>query len=586
MAGIDAFVSDFCAATKGGDCSQTIMFIGPLPPWFFHPTPTSPAVCNATDSHSCTGPLIDPTGRQAGEYYSRIVSWFTKGFLIDEMGTKIAGGHHFKFTYWEVLNEPNLYAHYNLVKPSMVAEYTRIYDGITSVMHRDHPTLQYAAMCWAGIPDNGLIQYFMNESNHDAAAPWPPAFVTFHIYDGPGAMGSPVGLSPAIVAAAQEVVEFVATSSGGRTRSFVDEMGIFGCAPINYTTVLDDQPNRFAFHNPRAAWFAAAYGQLASIGVDAMGSSQFFGYDGITGQANNWPHGGGATTQGYWYYPCLSALDWTTGKPNARYYAVQMLVAELGGSQMKAMSPAVVVQPPLPPPPPPPPTPPPPPPPPPGPPCPAVRNVTENQGILMHDMGSLTHPSWTTNATLGFEQCVAACCRNPGCAGMMYQQFSQGDGFKVCTTGKPCCWLKFATGPWDPRPKSEGAKTGILRAHGVPPKPQPPPPPPPPTNALLAFGFSVARSRRVLLVNTGALTATVAVAGAGGARHTFINEAHGHGDIPPGRETLDYTGSLPVAVDGFGISVLTLEGDGAPATETDGSETGGSASSSRLYAVL
>ena len=372
MAGIDAFVSDFCAATKGGDCSETIVFIGPLPPWFFHPTPTSPAVCNATDSHSCTGPLIDPTGRQAGEYYSRIVSWFTKGFLIDEMGTKIAGGHHFKFTYWEVLNEPNLYAHYNLVQPSMVAEYTTIYDGITSVMHRDHPTLQYAAMCWAGIPDNGLIQYFMNESNHDAAAPWPPAFVTFHIYDGPGAMGSPVGLSPAIVAAAQEVVEFVATSSGGRTRSFVDEMGIFGCAPINYTTVLDDQPNRFAFHNPRAAWFAAAYGQLASIGVDAMGSSQFFGYDGITGQANNWPHGGGATTQGYWYYPCLSALDWTTGKPNARYYAVQMLVAELGGSQMKAMSPAVVVQPPLPSPPPPPPKPPTPPPPPPGPPCPAV----------------------------------------------------------------------------------------------------------------------------------------------------------------------------------------------------------------------
>jgi hypothetical protein len=33
MSGIDPFVVDFCAATKLGDCSDTIIFIGPLPPW-------------------------------------------------------------------------------------------------------------------------------------------------------------------------------------------------------------------------------------------------------------------------------------------------------------------------------------------------------------------------------------------------------------------------------------------------------------------------------------------------------------------------------------------------------------------------
>ena len=45
----------------------------------------------------------EATGRQAGEYYSRIISWFTKGFMVDEYGHEHTGGHHFNFTYWEVL---------------------------------------------------------------------------------------------------------------------------------------------------------------------------------------------------------------------------------------------------------------------------------------------------------------------------------------------------------------------------------------------------------------------------------------------------------------------------------------------------
>jgi hypothetical protein len=278
-ASIDEFVVDFCAATKNGDCSDTVIFIGPLPPWFFRPSPNSTAVCNATDSQACTGPMIDPSGVAAGEYYSRIVSWYTKGYMIDEFGKRIEGGHHFNFTYWEVLNEPNLYAHYRL-PPGAVVDYTRVYDGITRVLHRDHPSLRFAAMCWGGIPVQE-VQYFMNASNHDPVvvqgSAWPPAFLTFHIYNGPGTkygLAAPPGLSATTVADAKAVVDFVRTSSGGRTKSFVDEMGIFGCPAINFTTVLEGQAGRFEFHNSRAAWFAASYGQLASLGVDAMGKTK------------------------------------------------------------------------------------------------------------------------------------------------------------------------------------------------------------------------------------------------------------------------------------------------------------------------
>ena len=74
-----------------------------------------------------------------------------------------------------------------------------------------------------------------------------------------------------------------------RRRCAPDEMGIYRCTHINYTTVLDRFPARYLFHNPRAAWFAAAFGQLASAGVEAMGSSQYFGYDSATGARLNWP---------------------------------------------------------------------------------------------------------------------------------------------------------------------------------------------------------------------------------------------------------------------------------------------------------
>lgn len=120
MSRIDQYVVDFCAATKGGDCHETIIFIGPLPPWFYYAAPGggmgrststsgNKAICNATDPKYCAGPLVDPSGKAAGEYYSRIISWFMKGGFTDELGRVHTGGHHFNFQFWEVLNEPDLY---------------------------------------------------------------------------------------------------------------------------------------------------------------------------------------------------------------------------------------------------------------------------------------------------------------------------------------------------------------------------------------------------------------------------------------------------------------------------------------------
>lgn len=159
--------------------------------------------------------------------------------------------------------------------------------------------------------------------------------------------------------------------------------------------------------------------------------------------------------EGYWYYPCLSALDWDTGLPTARYHTIKMLVEQLGGSQMKAVSPVALYQP-----------------------QPPI-------GIRVHTA--------------------------------------------ACPSG------------------SKSVHTAMLAA-------------PVPGNRLVGFGFTVVgEGRRLLLVNTGCLNASVAVANGSGAMHVFIDEAHGHGVHEPGQHVLGASGVVDVG--GYGVSVVAWPAD-------------------------
>jgi hypothetical protein len=346
----------------------------------------------------------------------------------------------------------------------------------------------------------------------------------------------PVGLNAADLASATQVVNFVKTSSGGLTKSYVDEMGVFGCPAIDYDSVLDDKPGRFAFWNPRGAWFAVAYGQLASIGVEAMGASQFFGFDEATGAKNDW-HGN--TPTGHWYYPCLSALDWDTGLPNARYHVIKMIVDELGGSEMKVVVPATFTEPPIAP-----------PPPPRNPATCKPRQTINHSDSFGGDLCEILLPVTATPA-----DCVAACCNDPRCD--YWVTIQDGPHWKppcarkkACAAGDAglCCYLKDGQSILRPDPLHRvGQMAGSVTPSAVTP---------PPSAGLVGFGFIVGGKKKLLLVNTGGLNVTgVVVEGAAGATHAFVDEAHGHGDIPPGRETLPSTGVLDVG--GFGVAVIS-----------------------------
>ena len=109
------------AAGPAGQCG----YFGPAPP---APPPVPfPGITSLP-----VGPL-DPTGKQAGEYFSRIISWFTKGEFTDELGVVHKGGHHYAWRHWEVLNEID--AGSPLLCPSLHAPGTKAQNFTVRLLH-------------------------------------------------------------------------------------------------------------------------------------------------------------------------------------------------------------------------------------------------------------------------------------------------------------------------------------------------------------------------------------------------------------------------------------------------------------------
>ena len=70
--------------------------------------------------------LRDPSGKELGDYYARLVNWYVNGGFTDELGQRHESGHRFKIAYWEVLNEPD-FEH-----ETTPEQYTARYDAIVA----------------------------------------------------------------------------------------------------------------------------------------------------------------------------------------------------------------------------------------------------------------------------------------------------------------------------------------------------------------------------------------------------------------------------------------------------------------------
>jgi len=303
---IDPVTKDFLDATEG---HSTIVNFSTIPAWMFktdqavkYPEDPNQVFWNYTQGTE----LRDPTGKELGDYFGRLVSWYTRGGFIDENGKQHTSGYHYTFPYWEVLNEVEA------EHTTTPEQYTQRYDAIVEGIRKVSPQTKFMGLALAKAGDNPkYYEYFLNANNHKAGIPID--FISFHFYASPA---SNEGLDDWQHSFFDQAEGFLATSRfilairdrlAPTTKIDTNELGVIlpsDGEEIRASKALPDKiPHRY--WNAAAALYAYLFAELAKQGVDVIGESQLVGYPS--------------------QFPSVSMINYNTGQPNARYWVLKLL---------------------------------------------------------------------------------------------------------------------------------------------------------------------------------------------------------------------------------------------------------------------
>ncbi len=298
---IDPMTIDFLEATKG---HPVILNFSTIPAWMFltpqpveYPQDPEEAVWNYTQGTE----LRDPTGKQVGDYFARLVGWYVNGGFTDELGKRHESGHHYQIDYWEVLNEPDI------EHQTTPEQYTARYDAIVAAIRKVAPGTKFVGISVAfPSADPRHFEYFLNPKNHKPGIPLD--MISHHFYATPSADQSPAiwqytffDQADRFIATAR-YIEAIRQRLAPATRTTVNEIG--SILPGDPKGVL---PIPDSYWNLSGAMYAYVFGNLAELGIDVAGESQLVGYP----------------TQ----FPSVSLIDWNTGAPNARFRVLELLKA-------------------------------------------------------------------------------------------------------------------------------------------------------------------------------------------------------------------------------------------------------------------
>jgi hypothetical protein len=252
----------------------------------------------------------DPSFKEIAGYYARLLAWYTKGGFTDELGQRHESGHHYQVSHWEVLNEPDL------EYPASPEMYTRIYDAVVEAMRQVQPQTEFVGVSLAhpgGRPD--FFEYFLDPRNHKPGIPL--HWISYHFYAVPAPDESPEVQEYTFFTQADgflnvvRYVESIRKRLSPETKTTINEIGSISAEDLTQGEpgyVFKPIPN--SYWNLAGAMYAYIFGQLSQIGVDVAGESQLVGYP----------------TQ----FPSVSMVDWTDGRPNARYWVLKLLKDNFG----------------------------------------------------------------------------------------------------------------------------------------------------------------------------------------------------------------------------------------------------------------
>jgi hypothetical protein len=298
---IDPMTKDFLAATEG---HPAILNFSTTPAWLWksdkpvtYPADPNKVVWDYTQGTE----LRDPTGRELGDYYARLVSWYANGGFSDENGVRHESGYHYRIPVWEVLNEVEF-------EHKMTAEqYTVRYDAIVSAIQKVSPETKFMGMALAAPSENPhYFEYFLNPANHKAGIPLD--YISYHFYASPSKEQTLDNWQYTFFDQANgflNTVRFAETIRkrlSPKTKTDLDELGVI--LPTD-NKAGDDVPPPAAYWNLAGSLYAYLYIELSRMQIDLIGMSQMVG----------------CPTQ----FPSVSMMDWRTNQPNARYWVLKLI---------------------------------------------------------------------------------------------------------------------------------------------------------------------------------------------------------------------------------------------------------------------
>jgi hypothetical protein len=302
---IDPMTRDFLAATEG---HPTVMNFSTIPAWLFK---TGKPVTYPADPNQVTwdytqgAELRDPTGKELGGYYGRLVSWYVNGGFTDENGFHHESGYHYKLPIWEVLNEPEG------EHSTTPEQYTARYDAIVEGIRRVAPETRFMGLALEAPRDNPhWFEYFLDPAHHKLGIPID--YISYHFYAIPTREQTIADWQYTYFdqadgfLAAVRYIEAIRKRLSPQTKTDLDELGV-----ISSDDLGQGSPGHVTAPIPPAYWnlagslYAYLYIQLSRLQIDIVGESQLVGYP----------------TQ----FPSVSMMNWVDNKPNARFWVLKLI---------------------------------------------------------------------------------------------------------------------------------------------------------------------------------------------------------------------------------------------------------------------
>lgn len=258
-----------------------------------------------------TPPTWASSPQAIADYFGRFASWYAQGGFTDELGQRHHSGHRIEFPYWEVLNEPDFE---DAISPQA---YTERYDAIVEAVRGVSPKTKFIglALC-STLSDPKFTTHFLNPANHRAGTQID--YVSYHFYAHYRPEQPDSAKAAAVFDQADQFLDTLRYVAAIRDELRPDAgIMVTEIGAMNLGT-REARPLGFEFQLS-AAMYAYLHARMAAIGVQAAHVS------------------GLLAVQPDHVWQELAMIDWSSGRPNARYWTLKLLIDQFRpGSQLVA----------------------------------------------------------------------------------------------------------------------------------------------------------------------------------------------------------------------------------------------------------